>query len=46
MGRELARLANEPKHLGVFPNAGHNNLYVDGNEALPVVRDWIRNLAR
>ena len=46
MGRELARLANEPKQLVVFPNAGHNNLYVDGNEALPVVRDWIRSLAR
>jgi fermentation-respiration switch protein FrsA (DUF1100 family) len=45
MGRELARLANEPKRVVVFPNAGHNNLYVDGNQGMTAVRDWIRDVA-
>ena len=31
MGRELIKLANEPKRLVVLPNAGHNDVYVDGN---------------
>jgi fermentation-respiration switch protein FrsA (DUF1100 family) len=44
MGRELARLANEPKRLVVFPEGGHSNLYVDGNTALDVVRRWIAEL--
>ena len=46
MGREIASLANEPKQLVVLPNGGHNNLYLDGNEAIVVVRDWLRALAR
>jgi len=46
MGREIARLAHEPKRLAVFANAGHNDLYFDGNDALSVVRDWLRGLAR
>jgi len=46
MGREIASLANEPKQLMILPNAGHNNLYLDGNEALVVVRNWIGALAR
>jgi fermentation-respiration switch protein FrsA (DUF1100 family) len=41
MGRELARLANEPKRLVTFPNAGHMDIYVDGNAGLGAVRDWI-----
>ena len=44
MGRELARLANEPKRLVVFPEGGHSNLYIDGNTALDVVRRWIAEL--
>jgi fermentation-respiration switch protein FrsA (DUF1100 family) len=46
MGRRIAALANEPKRFAEFPEGGHSNLYVDGNEALPVVREWIRGLAR
>lgn len=41
MGRELARLAPEPKRLVVFPNGGHNDLYVKGNNAIDAVRAWI-----
>jgi uncharacterized protein len=44
MGRELARLANEPKRLVVFPSGGHSDLYVDGNDAIAAVRDWIAGL--
>jgi uncharacterized protein len=44
MGRELARLANEPKQLATFPSAGHSDVYVNGNEALPIVRAWIAGL--
>ena len=46
MGRELARLANEPKRLVVFPEGRHSNLYVDGNNALDAVRRWIAELKR
>jgi fermentation-respiration switch protein FrsA (DUF1100 family) len=46
MGRELARLANEPKRLVVLPRGGHSNLYVDGNNALDAVRRWIADLRR
>jgi fermentation-respiration switch protein FrsA (DUF1100 family) len=46
MGRELARLANEPKRLVTFPNAGHMDIYVDGNPGLGAVRDWIGALPR
>lgn len=46
MGREIANLANEPKRFVVLANAGHNNLYFDGNDALSAVRDWLRGLAR
>jgi fermentation-respiration switch protein FrsA (DUF1100 family) len=45
MGRALAALANEPKRLVTFPNGGHSDLYLDGNEALAAVRDWLRGLA-
>ena len=44
MGRELARLANEPKRLVVFHEGRHSNLYVDGNAALDAVRRWIAEL--
>jgi uncharacterized protein len=43
-GRELLRLANEPKRLATFPNAGHSDIYVNGNPALDAVRDWIGQL--
>jgi fermentation-respiration switch protein FrsA (DUF1100 family) len=46
MGREVARLANEPKRLVVFPEGRHSNLYVDGNNAIDVVRRWITELER
>jgi uncharacterized protein len=46
MAQKLAKLANEPKRLVIFPEGDHSDLYVDGNNALPVVRDWIRGLAR
>ena len=44
MGRELVRMANEPKRLVVFPQGRHSNLYVDGNNATDVVRRWIAEL--
>jgi len=46
MGREIARLANEPKRLAVFPNGGHSDLYINGNGALAAVKEWMRGLAR
>ncbi len=46
MGRELARLANEPKRLVTFPNGGHSNIYIDGNPALDAVKAWIGELKR
>jgi len=44
MGRELARLANEPKRLVIFPDGGHSDLYINGNNAIEAVRAWIRGL--
>jgi fermentation-respiration switch protein FrsA (DUF1100 family) len=41
MGRELARLANEPKRLVTFPDGGHT---VDGEESLAAMRSWMRGL--
>ena len=41
MGREVARLANEPKRLVTFPNGYHSDLYVNGNDAIDAVRAWI-----
>ena len=41
MGREVARLANEPKRLVIFPNGYHSDLYVNGNDAIDAVRAWI-----
>ena len=46
MGRELFRLANEPKRLATFPNGSHSDLYLNGNGALEAMRDWIRGLNR
>jgi fermentation-respiration switch protein FrsA (DUF1100 family) len=46
MGRELVRLANEPKRLVTFPAGGHSDLYIDGNNALQAMRDWIAELKR
>jgi uncharacterized protein len=44
MGKALHRLANEPKRLVLFPNGGHSNLYIDGNNAIDAVRRWIGEL--
>jgi uncharacterized protein len=46
MGRALMAQANEPKRLATFPNAGHSDIYVDGNPALAAVRKWIGELKR
>jgi uncharacterized protein len=46
MGRELFRLANEPKRLATFPGGGHSNLYIDGNGALEAMRKWSAELGR
>jgi fermentation-respiration switch protein FrsA (DUF1100 family) len=46
MGRELAKLAPEPKRLVVFPNGYHSDLYINGNNAIDVVRVWIGSLAQ
>jgi uncharacterized protein len=45
MGREIARLAPEPKKLVVFPNGHHSDLYIDGNNAIEAVRAWIKSLS-
>jgi fermentation-respiration switch protein FrsA (DUF1100 family) len=44
MGRELARLAPEPKRLVIFPDGHHSDLYINGNNALDAVRTWIAQL--
>ena len=46
MGRELARLANEPKRLVIFPNGYHSDLYVNGNDAIDAVRAFILGLGK
>ena len=44
MGKELYRLANEPKRLVLFPNGHHSDLYIDGNNAIEAVRKWVSEL--
>ncbi len=44
MGKELSRLANEPKRLVLFPNGDHSDLYIDGNNAIDAVRKWVSEL--
>jgi fermentation-respiration switch protein FrsA (DUF1100 family) len=44
MGRELARLAPEPKRLAIFPDGHHSDLYVNGNNAIDIVREWVGGL--
>ena len=44
MGRELAQLAHEPKTYVEFPNGGHSDLYLNGNDALGAVRKFMRGL--
>jgi fermentation-respiration switch protein FrsA (DUF1100 family) len=46
MGRELYRLANEPKRLVTFPNGRHSDLYLNGNGALEALKTWIADLKR
>jgi len=41
MGREVARLANEPKRLVIFPDGYHT---VDGEEPIRAMRAWIGSL--
>jgi len=42
MGRELFRLANEPKRLATFAAGGHSDLYLDDNGALEADRKSTR----
>jgi hypothetical protein len=44
MGRELARLAPEPKRLVISPNGHHSDLYINDNNAIDAVRAWIDGL--
>jgi hypothetical protein len=44
MGREIARLASEPKRYVEFPSGGHSDLYLAPNDALTAVRNWVRTL--
>jgi fermentation-respiration switch protein FrsA (DUF1100 family) len=44
MGKDLYRLANQPRRIALFPQGGHSNLYVDGNNAIEVVRAWVGEL--
>ena len=46
MGRALAVLAREPKTYVEFPNGGHSDLYLNGNDALGAVRNFLRGLRR
>ena len=46
MAHKLGKLANEPKRVVILPEGEHSDLYLEGNNALPVVRDWIRGLGR
>ncbi len=46
LGREVARLAPEPKRYVEFPNAGHTDMYINGNNALDAVRAFIASLPR
>jgi uncharacterized protein len=41
MGREVARLANEPKTYVEFPNGGHIDLFINGNDALTPMRAFM-----
>jgi len=43
MGREVARLANEPKRLVIIPNGGHTDY---GNNAIEAVRAWMSGLGK
>lgn len=41
MGREIARLANEPKRYVELPNGQHSDLYTDGNDAMRHLKAWV-----
>lgn len=41
MGRTLAAMAKSPARLVEFPNGGHLDLYINGNDALTPLRRWI-----
>lgn len=44
MGRELARLAKQPKTYVELPRGGHSDLYLNGNDALSEVRSFLGRL--
>jgi fermentation-respiration switch protein FrsA (DUF1100 family) len=46
MGRELFAMVQAPKRLAIFPEGGHSDLYLAGNGALPVLKEWIAGLFR
>lgn len=44
MGREISRLAKVPKHLIEYPNGGHLDLFINGNDAFRDLKRWIDDL--
>jgi uncharacterized protein len=44
MGREVARLAREPKRYVEFANGAHLDLYINGNDGFTHLKDWIEAL--
>jgi fermentation-respiration switch protein FrsA (DUF1100 family) len=46
MGREVLRLANEPKMMIEIPNGGHGDLYINGNDGFRPLKAWIAALPR
>jgi uncharacterized protein len=46
MGREIARIAPEPKLFIELPKAGHIDIYINGNDAFTPLRAWINGLGR
>lgn len=44
MGREMARLANEPKRYVELPEGQHSDLYIDGNDAMGHLKSWVAGL--
>lgn len=44
MGRAVHAAANAPKSITTFPRGGHSDLYINGNDALVVLRAWISGL--
>jgi uncharacterized protein len=46
MGREIARVAPEPKQYIELPNAGHIDIYINGNDAFTPLKAWVQARSR